>query len=148
QQRAFVTQLHIAKEMGKPVIIHNREAGAAILHTLQQNGIDELVGVFHCFSEDAAYAQNVLALGCAISFAGNLTYKKSALPEVVRQVPLDRLLLETDSPFMAPVPHRGKRNEPAFAVHLAEKLAEIKKISLADVARQTTANAKGLFGWT
>jgi TatD DNase family protein len=147
QKRAFVSQLHIAREIGKPVIIHNREAGAAILHTLQQTGIDELFGVFHCFSEDAAYAQKVLALGCDISFTGNLTYKKSVLPEVARQVPLERILLETDSPFMTPVPHRGERNEPAFVLHIAEKLASIKKISVDEVARQTSASAARVFGW-
>lgn len=147
QQRTFIRQLHLAKELGKPVIIHNREAGAAILHTLQQAGIHELFGVFHCFSEDAAYAQKVLALGCDISFTGNLTYKKSTLPEVARQVPLERILLETDSPFMAPVPHRGERNEPAFVLHIAEKLASIKKISVDEVARQTSANAARVFGW-
>jgi TatD DNase family protein len=146
QRRAFLHQLQIAKQLGKPVIIHNREAGTAILQTLQQAGIYELLGVFHCFSEDAAYAQQVLALGCHISFTGNLTYKKSTLPEVARQVPLERILLETDTPFMTPVPHRGKRNEPAFTAHIAEKLAEIKKISVEETARQTTANAIQLFG--
>jgi TatD DNase family protein len=145
QQRAFIRQLHLVKELDKPVIIHNREAGAAILQTLDNAGIKHLSGVFHCFSENAEYAQRVLALGCHISFTGNLTYKKSVLPEVAAQVPLERLLLETDAPFMTPMPHRGKRNEPAYAVHIAEKLAEIKKISLADVAQQTTANAIGLF---
>ncbi|MDZ7291088.1 MAG: TatD family hydrolase [candidate division KSB1 bacterium] len=146
QQRAFVRQLHLAKELGKPVIIHNRDAGAAILQALQQAGSDHLAGVFHCFSENLEYAQRVLALGCHISFTGNLTYKKSMLPEVAAQVPLERLLLETDAPFMTPVPHRGKRNEPAFAVHIAEKLADIKKIPVAAVAQQTTLNATRLFG--
>jgi TatD DNase family protein len=152
QQRAFVRQIHMAKEIGKPIIVHNRDAGAAILQTLQQAGIDKLFGVFHCFSEDAQYAQQVLALGCHISFTGNLTYKKSTLPEVAQQVPLERILLETDSPFMTPAPHpkgllsRGKRNEPAFTVYIAGKLADIKKISIEEVARQTTANAMNLFG--
>ncbi|MGH7453192.1 MAG: TatD family hydrolase [bacterium] len=145
QKRAFIRQMHLAQELRKPVIIHNREAGAAILQTLHDAGINHLSGVFHCFSENIEYAQRVLALGCHISFTGNLTYKKSTLPEVAAQVPLERLLLETDAPFMTPMPHRGKRNEPAYTVHIAEKLAEIKKISLAEVAKQTTANAIGLF---
>ncbi len=111
----------------------------------QHAGINDFSGVFHCFSENADYAQRVLALGGHISFTGNLTYKKSTLPEVVAQVPLQRILLETDAPFMTPLPHRGKRNEPAYTVHIAEKLAEIKKIPVAEVARQTTANASRLF---
>jgi TatD DNase family protein len=145
QQRAFIRQLHLAQELRKPVIIHNREAGAAILQTLHDAGINHLSGVFHCFSENVEYAQRVLALGCHISFTGNLTYKKSTLPEVAAQVPLECLLLETDAPFMTPMPHRGKRNEPAYTVYIVEKLAEIKKISLAEAARQTTANAVSLF---
>ncbi len=145
QQQAFVRQLRLAKELGKPVIIHNRDAGTAVLQTLQHAGINDFSGVFHCFSENADYAQRVLALGGHISFTGNLTYKKSTLPEVVAQVPLQRILLETDAPFMTPLPHRGKRNEPAYTVHIAEKLAEIKKIPVAEVARQTTANASRLF---
>jgi len=145
QQRAFVRQLHLASELNKPVIVHNREAGAAILQTFQDAGIIEFSGVFHCFSENADYAQRVLALGGHISFTGNLTYKKSTLPEVAARVPLERILLETDAPFMTPMPHRGKRNEPGYAALIAAKLAEIKKVSVAEVARQTTANAIDLF---
>ena len=145
QQRAFVRQLHLARELNKPVIIHNREAGAAILQILRDAGINTLSGVFHCFSENVDYAQQVLALGCHISFTGNLTYKKSLLPDVAVNVPLEKIMLETDAPFMAPVPHRGQRNEPAYTVPIAAKLAEIKKIPLVEVARQTTANAVRLF---
>lgn len=145
QQRAFVRQLCLAQEIGKPVIIHNREAGEAILQTLRENAIRKLQGVFHCFSEDVAYARHVLDLGCHISFTGNLTYKKSTLPEVAACVQLERLLLETDCPFMTPAPHRGKRNEPAFTVHIAEKLAEITQASFDDVCQRTTQNAIALF---
>jgi TatD DNase family protein len=146
QQQAFIRQLQLAKELQKPVVIHNREAGAAILQTLRLAGITHLPGVFHCFSENVEYAERVLALGCYISFTGNLTYKKSLLP-VAMQAPLERILLETDAPFMTPMPHQKdkKRNEPAYVVHVAEKLAEIKKISAAEVTRQTTANAVSLF---
>ena len=146
QRRAFVRQLALARELQKPVIIHNREAGAAILQTLADEGIGGLRGVFHCFSEDAAYARHVLELGCHLSFTGNLTYKKSVLPEVAVEIPLDRLLLETDAPFMSPVPHRGKRNEPAFVVHVAEMLAAIKKKPEDEIANITTMNARRLFG--
>ncbi|MDZ7266482.1 MAG: TatD family hydrolase [candidate division KSB1 bacterium] len=146
QQRAFVRQLQLARETGKPVIIHNRMAGGAILHALSQAGVRELRGVFHCFSENEEYARQVLALGCHVSFTGNLTYRKSALPEVARAVPLTRLLLETDCPFLAPVPQRGRRNEPAFMIHTAEKLAELHHLSVAEICRQTTRNAAQLFG--
>lgn len=145
QQRAFVRQLRLAQEIGKPVIIHNRDAGEAVLQTLRENDIRKLDGVFHCFSENAEYAQQVLELGCHLSFTGNLTYKKSTLPKVAAFAPLHRLLLETDCPFMTPVPHRGKRNEPAFTVHIAEKLAEIKQVSFADVCQLTTQNTIALF---
>jgi TatD DNase family protein len=148
QQQAFIRQLHLAKELQKPVIIHNRGAGTEILQTLRSAGITKLSGVFHCFSENADYAQAVLAFGCYISFTGNLTYKKSLLPVAI-QTPIERILLETDAPFMTPMPHQKekKRNEPAYVVHVAEKLAEIKRIPISEVARQTTANAVSLFGW-
>jgi len=145
QRRAFVRQLALAREMNKPVIIHNREAGEAILQTLREEKIHELIGVFHCFSENVEFARRVLDLGSFISFTGNLTYKKSTLPEVAAQVPLNRIMLETDAPFMTPFPYRGKRNEPAYVVHIAEKLAEIKKLPLAEIARATTENAHRLF---
>jgi len=146
QKRAFIRQLHFAKEIAKPVIIHNRDAGAAILQTLKDEGIDELFGVFHCFTEDADYARQVLDLGCHISFTGNLTYKKSSLPEVASIIPLDRLLLETDCPFMSPVPYRGKRNEPALVVETAKKLAAVTQVTFEEVCRRTTQNASRLFG--
>lgn len=146
QRRAFVRQLTLARELHKPVIIHNREAGAAILQTLQEENIRELCGAFHCFSENMEFAERVLDLGSYISFTGNLTYTKSTLPEVAAQIPLARLLLETDAPFMAPHPFRGKRNEPAYVTRIAEKLAEIKKLPLAEIARSTTENAHRLFG--
>lgn len=146
QQRAFVQQLQLAREIGKPVIVHNRAAGEAILNALSQAGVRELVGVFHCFSENEEYARRVLELGCHVSFTGNLTYRNSALPEVARSLPLARLLLETDCPFMTPAPRRGQRNEPAFAIHIAEKLAEIHNLSIAEICRHTTQNAMNLFG--
>lgn len=146
QRRVFVHQLALAREMDKPVIIHNREAGEAILETLHAENIRELRGVFHCFSEDFDFAQRVLDLGSHISFIGNLTYKKSTLPDVAARIPLERIMLETDAPFMTPVPHRGKRNEPAYVVHVAEKLAQIKKISVEEIAQATTGNAQRLFG--
>jgi len=146
QRKAFVRQLTLARELNKPVIIHNREAGEAILQTLQEENIYELRGVFHCFSENMDFAKRVLDLGSNISFTGNLTYKKSTLPEVAAQIPLNRIMIETDAPFMSPVPYRGKRNEPTYVVQIAQKLAEIKKLPLAEIARATTENAHRLFG--
>ena len=145
QARAFVKQLELAQKLNKPVIIHNREAGGDILKVLQETGLTRLRGVFHCFSENAEYATQVLALGSYISFTGNLTYKKSALPAVAETVPLERLLLETDCPFMAPMPHRGKRNEPAFTLAIAAKLAALKHMPTAEMCRLTSQNAAQLF---
>ncbi|NUO83009.1 TatD family hydrolase [candidate division KSB1 bacterium] len=146
QAELFARQLELAAQRNKPVIIHNREAGAAIMDTLRAHGVTKLSGVFHCFTEDWNYAEQVLNLGCHVSFTGNLTYKKSALPEVAKQIPLERIMLETDSPYMTPVPHRGKRNEPAYTVHIAEKLAEVKGLLFAEVCARTTENAVALFG--
>ncbi len=146
QAEVFARQLELATQLHKPVIIHNREASAAIMDTLRAHGVSKLAGVFHCFSEDFNYAEQVLSLGCHVSFTGNLTYKKSVLPEVAREIPLERIMLETDSPYMTPAPHRGKRNEPAYTVHIAEKLAEIKGLSLAEVCVRTKENAVALFG--
>ncbi|MEK7729370.1 MAG: TatD family hydrolase [candidate division KSB1 bacterium] len=146
QAEVFARQLDLAAQLNKPVIIHNREAGAAIMDTLRAHSVTQLAGVFHCFSEDWNYAEQVLNLGCHVSFTGNLTYKKSKLPEVAKQVPLERIMLETDSPYMTPVPHRGKRNEPAYTVPIAEKLAEIKGLSFAEIGQRTTQNAVALFG--
>jgi TatD DNase family protein len=145
QARAFAKQLELAQKLEKPVIIHNREAGEDILKTVQETGLTQLRGVFHCFSENTDYAERVLALGCHISFTGNLTYKKSALPAVAEKIPLEKMVLETDCPFMSPVPFRGKRNEPAFTATIAEKVALIKNLALADVCRLTTSGAARLF---
>ena len=146
QEEVFRAQIALAKELRLPVIIHNREATKALLSVLEEVGPGGLKGVLHCFSGTVADADRVLSLGLWISFAGNLTYKKSKLPEVAAAVPLERQLLETDSPFLAPAPMRGKRNEPAFVVHTAGFLAEIKDVEVAMVDRITTANARRLFG--
>lgn len=147
QEKAFRVQLRLAREVGLPVVIHNREAGEAILKVLRSETIGEKKGVFHCFSEDEHIARQVLDLGFTISFTGNLTFKKSTLPQVAKNVPLDKLLIETDCPFLSPEPKRGKRNEPANCVHIARKLAEIKEISLAALSAATTANAYRFFGF-
>ncbi|MFQ5637978.1 MAG: TatD family hydrolase [bacterium] len=146
QELAFRKQIRLAKEVGLPVVIHNREAGREILHVIKSEGSAGLRGVFHCFSEDQATAMEILDLGFHISFTGNITFKKSHLPEVVKRIPLERLLLETDCPFLSPEPRRGRRNEPAHVLHIAEKLAEIKAVSPEDIKTRTTANAESLLG--
>ncbi|KAA3619856.1 MAG: TatD family deoxyribonuclease [Calditrichaeota bacterium] len=145
QEYYFREQLRLAAETDLPVVIHNREAGAATLKILNTLPVGTVRGVFHCFAEDAEFAKKVLNLGFYISFTGNITYKKSGLPEISQAVPLDRLLLETDSPFLAPVPKRGKRNEPAFVRFIAEKHAEIRGVDVSKIADVTTANANSLF---
>jgi len=146
QERAFREQIRLAKEVGLPIVIHNREAAPQIIEVLKSEDASELSGVFHCFSEDTAIAKEVLDLEFHISFTGNLTFKRSQLPEVAEMVPLDKLLLETDCPFLSPEPKRGRRNEPAHVVYIAQKLAEIKKVEFAELAEVTTSNANRLFG--
>ncbi len=146
QQKAFRAQIALAKELRLPIVIHNREAGRQIVDVLRSEGVAGLTGVFHCFSEDVALAEEVLSLGFYISFTGNLTFRKSELPRVAERVPLPRLLLETDSPFLSPEPKRGRRNEPAHVVYIARKLAEIKRTTFEEVVRETTRNAERLFG--
>lgn len=146
QESAFRKQIRLAKNVGLPIVIHNRDAGRQIIDVLRSEGPANLSGVFHCFSEDTQIANNVLELGFHISFTGNLTFKKSQLPEVAEIVPLDKLLLETDCPFLSPEPKRGRRNEPAHVVYIAQKLAEIKKVTFEEIAEITTSNANRLFG--
>ncbi len=147
QIEAFRAQIRLAKEVGKPVIVHDREAHSTVLKILEEEGGGELPGVLHCFSGNTAMATKCLDMGLFISIPGVITFKNSAqLRNVVLHVPLDRLLLETDSPFLAPIPFRGKRNEPAFLRYTAQKVAKVLKLSLEEVAQRTTRNAISLFG--
>ncbi|MDQ7054194.1 MAG: TatD family hydrolase [candidate division KSB1 bacterium] len=147
QKDLFLQMLRLAADRDLPVVIHNRRAGKEILQVLDQVAELPLRGVFHCFSEGKSYADDVVRRGFYLSFTGNLTYRKSKLPDVAKHVPLERLLLETDSPFMTPVPMRGKRNEPAFVQYIAEKHAELRGMDADELARVTTDNAQTLFGW-
>ena len=147
QESVFREMIALAREADKPLVIHTREAWERVLAVLEEElRGGPLRGVFHCFSGDVTQAGRVLAWGFHVSFCGNLTFKNSRLPEVLKAVPLDRLLLETDSPFLAPVPHRGKRNEPAYVRLTARKIAEVKGVPLDEVLRRTTENAVRLFG--
>lgn len=150
QKHVFWQTIELAAEFQKPLIIHNRDAHEDILSVLHEAVVQYpgLTGVMHCFSGNQAYLQKVNALGWYISFAGNLTYKKSILPFFVPQVPADRILIETDAPFLAPVPHRGKRNEPAYLRYINDALAAALTISADEAAHLTTENACRLFRLT
>ena len=148
QRTVFVHQLDLARQLHLPVCIHDREAHGDTLAILQREG-KGIPAVLHCYSGSAETAREFLRLGCVLGVDGPLTFKNAAkLPEIVKQMPLDRLLVETDAPYMAPVPMRGQRNEPAFVRFVAEKVAELRETTLADVARQTTANAVAFYGLT
>ena len=146
QLRCFAEQLVLALELDLPVIIHDREAHAETLRILQQQR-GRLRGVLHCFSGDAAMARECLEMGFYLSVAGPLTYKKAdQLRAVAREIPAERLLIETDCPYLAPQPWRGKRNEPAYVVETARCLAEIRGVAAAELERLTEENTRRLFG--
>jgi TatD DNase family protein len=129
-----------------PLVIHTRDADDDTIRLMRDVGQGKATGVMHCFSSGPKLAEESLALGFYISFSGILTFKKAEeLREVAKTVPMERLLVETDSPYLAPVPHRGKRNEPAYVVHTARVLAELKGVSPEDIAAQTTENFFKLF---
>lgn len=146
QIRRFGEQLDLAEELGLPVIIHNRDAHGETLEILQARR-GRLRGVLHCFSGDRAMAGRCLDMGFHLSVAGPVTYRNAdRLREVARNIPLERLLIETDAPYLAPQPHRGKRNEPAYMVETAECLAGILGMPSEELGRRTTENARRLFG--
>jgi TatD DNase family protein len=145
QQQAFRTQAELAMEYNLPLVIHSRNSFNEIFKLLDEVYKPGLKGVFHCFTGDLAQAKHITGLGFYLGIGGVLTYKNSGLPEVLEQIPLDFLLLETDAPFLAPFPHRGKRNESAFIPVIAAELARIKKVSPEEIASITTKNAMELF---
>ncbi len=147
QKRKFRDMLREARKLELPVIVHDRDAHEDTLQILSEEWSPELGGVLHCFSGDIAMAKRVIEMGFSLSIAGPVTFPKAeALREVVRQIPIEHLLIETDSPYLSPQPLRGKRNEPAFVRHTAEAIAKIKGLSFDDVARITSFNAMQLFG--
>ncbi|HIJ90704.1 MAG: TatD family hydrolase [Desulfobulbaceae bacterium] len=147
QKEHFGRQIALARELQLPLVIHDREAHDEIMEMLEAAGPFPAGGVMHCFSGDGAFARRVLALGLYISIPGVVTFTKAEmLHEAVREIPLSSLVLETDGPFLAPAPYRGKRNEPRLLLFTAQKVAELKGISLDEVARQTTLNGVRLFG--
>ena len=148
QEAAFRAQIRMAKVLGKPLMIHTRSAPEATLRILEEEGADAVRGIIHCFSEDRAFAQRALDLGFYLSFSGITTFKKAeAVRDVATWAPADRILVETDAPFLAPVPYRGKPNEPGFVRFTAEAVAGLRGISTVKLAELTTRNLEALCGW-
>jgi TatD DNase family protein len=146
QRERFRTHIRAARRVGKPLVIHTREASEDTLRIMGEEGAGEAGGVLHCFTETQAVADAALAMGFYISFSGIVTFKNARpLKEVACRVPLDRLLVETDSPYLAPVPHRGKPNRPALVRYVAEEVARLRGISLEELAAATTDNFFRLF---
>jgi len=145
QISAFRTQLDWAKHLNLPVVIHTREAFPLILDLVKEAQDGSLTGVFHCFTGSESDAERIMDMNFMMGIGGVVTYKKSHLPEVLQHVPLDFMVLETDSPYLPPVPHRGKRNESSYMTETALKLAEIKGVSMEEIAMMTTRNAQKLF---
>ncbi|MEC0276647.1 MULTISPECIES: TatD family hydrolase [Peribacillus] len=147
QMEVFRKQIRLAKKVGLPIIIHNREATADIVNILKEEEASRVGGIMHCFSGSAETALECVNMNFYISLGGPVTFKNAKKPkEVAAAVPLDRLLIETDCPYLAPHPYRGKRNEPSYVKLVAEQIAEIKQLSIEEVSRATTKNAKKLFG--
>lgn len=147
QAKVFRRQISIAKELELPISIHMRDAIEDTYRILKEEDVRDIGGIMHSFSGDTEYMKKFLALGMHISLSGVVTFKKTIeVHEVAKLVPLDRLLIETDAPYLAPVPFRGKRNEPAYVKFVAEKIAELRNSSFEEIAAQTTRNANKLFG--
>jgi len=146
QEIAFIQQIAVAREVDLPIVVHSRDAHSNTLEILEREAAG-MPGVMHCFSGDQQIAERVLDLGMYIGIAGPVTYPNATgLREVVSEVPLDRLLVETDCPYLTPQKYRGERNEPAYVMYVAEAVAEAKVISFDELARATTENARRLFG--
>lgn len=147
QKEVFRKQIRLAKKVKLPIIIHNREATQDIVDILREEDAKEIGGIMHCFSGSPEIAKECIDMNFYISLGGPVTFKNAKKPkEVALEIPLNRLLIETDCPYLAPHPYRGKRNEPAFVKLVAQQIAEIKEVSLEEVANQTRINAKRLFG--
>lgn len=146
QKEVFRKQIRLAKKLQMPIIIHNREATEDIIDILKAEDAAEVGGIMHCYNDSVDYLQTCLDMDFYISLGGPVTFKNATLPkEVAKQVPLDRLLIETDAPFLTPHPYRGKRNEPAYVKLVAEQIADLRGISLEELGQATTKNACELF---
>ncbi|SFD72775.1 TatD DNase family protein [Lentibacillus persicus] len=146
QKDVFRKQIALAKKVNMPIIIHNREATEDILQLLQEENAKEIGGIMHCYNDSAEYVQTILDMNFYVSLGGPVTFKNATLPkDTAVEVPLDRLLVETDAPFLAPHPNRGKRNEPSYVKLVAEKIAELRGMSFEELSRITTENALTFF---
>lgn len=146
QEAAFLAQLEWAAQYNLPIVIHSRESTDRLVELLRANPYPGMRGIFHCFGGTMAQAEQIIDLGFLLGIGGVLTFKKSGLAEVLASIALEHLVLETDAPYLAPTPHRGKRNESAYLLLVAQKLAEVKQVPLATVAEITSATASRLFG--
>ncbi len=148
QEAVFREHLRLARRLGKPVVVHTREAPAQTLRILREEGADQVGGIIHCFSEDRAFARGALDLGFHLSFSGIVTFRNAgAVQDVAAWAPEDRILVETDSPYLAPVPHRGQPNEPAFVAHVAAQVAALRGVAPGRLGEITTRNLEALCGW-
>jgi len=146
QRDRFRTHIEAAKHLTKPLIIHTREAREDTMDILEQENAEQAGGIIHCFTENWETAQRALDIGFYISLSGIVTFKNAvALQEVAKKLPLDRILIETDAPYLAPVPHRGKTNKPAFVKHVAAFLADLRGDTVENIAETTSANFRSLF---
>ncbi|MER3127279.1 TatD family hydrolase [Bacillus pumilus] len=147
QKEVFRRQIALAKEVNLPIIIHNRDATEDVVTILQEEGAADVGGIMHCFTGSLEIAKACMQMNFYISFGGPVTFKNAKKPkEVVKDIPSDRLLIETDCPYLTPAPFRGKRNEPSYVKYIAEQIAELREISFEELAELTTKNAKKVFG--
>ena len=147
QKEAFKMQMNWAKDLDIPIVIHSRESTNEVIEILKEEKTDKLRGIFHCFGGSVAEAKEIIDLGFLLGIGGVLTYKKSGLDQTLTEIDLENIVLETDAPFLSPVPFRGKRNESAYILNIAERLATIKNISVEEVAEVTTKNANSVFAY-
>lgn len=145
QYEAFKQQMELALQYNLPIVIHSRNAMKECIDTVKPYAAKGLKGIFHCFGDSLDLANEIINMGFYIGIGGVITYKKSGVAEVVKDIPLDLIVLETDAPYLAPVPFRGKRNESSYISYVAEKIAEVKEMSVDEVAAVTTANARNIF---
>ncbi len=149
QQEVFRKQIRLAKEVELPIIIHNREATEDVVKILQEENASEVGGIMHCFTGSLETAEQCMKMNFYLSFGGPVTFKNAKKPkEVVKEIPMDFLLIETDCPYLTPHPFRGKRNEPSYVKYVAEQIAELKGLTFEEVAKKTSDNAMKLFGIT
>lgn len=149
QKEVFRKQIQLAKEVKLPIIIHNRDATEDVVRILQEENASEVGGIMHCFTGSLEVAKQCMDMNFYISFGGPVTFKNAKKPkEVVKEIPMDRLLIETDCPYLTPHPFRGKRNEPSYVKYVAEQIAELRGVTLEEIGTKTSDNARKLFGIT